>query len=108
MNTSTGTISFPGEGAPVPGRGDPSPKRNAYVTDVIILRLYFQAAKWKQSKEGEIKILRSRLDDKEKELQNHQQLRIAQMEQVICTRPLCDFNLDNQDYTHTDIYRPRT
>ena len=50
-----------------------------------ILMLFFQAAKSKesqQSKDGEIKILRSRLDDKEKELHNHQQVRIVQMEQV--------------------------
>ena len=53
--------------------------------NVTFLCLFFQAAKSKesqQSKDGEIKILRSRLDDKEKELHNHQQYKIAQMEQV--------------------------
>ena len=48
--------------------------------------MFFQAAKSKesqQSKDGEIKILRSRLDDKEKELHNHQQVRLVQMEQVL-------------------------
>ena len=47
--------------------------------------MFFQAAKSKesqQSKDGEIKILRSRLDDKEKELHNHQQHRLVQLEQV--------------------------
>ena len=50
-----------------------------------ILLVYFQAEKAKenhQSKEGHIKILKTKLEEKEKELNNQQQSRLAQLEQV--------------------------